>query len=127
MNTQELIDRYIQIRAAKEQLAKKQKADNARINNVLEKIEKLLMNQMEQLGSDSIKTKAGTCYRSIRTSVKVEDRDCFLDFVKSNEAWELLESRAAKSNVEQFLEQHQDIPPGLSIRRDAVVNIRRPN
>ena len=127
MNAQELIDRYVQIRAAKEQLAKKQKADNARINTVMEKIERVLMEQMEQIGSDSIKTKAGTCYRSIRTSVKVEDRDSFLDFVKSNEAWELLESRAAKSNVEQFLEQHQDIPPGLSIRRDAVVNIRRPS
>ena len=127
MNAQELIDRYIQIRSAKEELAKKQKADNARINNALDKIEAMLMAQMEDIGSDSIKTKAGTCYRSIRTSVKVEDRETFLDFVKTNEAWELLESRAAKKDVETFLEEHQDIPPGLSIRRDAIVGVRRPS
>ena len=127
MNAQELIDRYIQIRSAKEELAKKQKADNARINSALDKIETMLMTQMEDIGSDSIKTKAGTCYRSIRTSVKVEDRDTFLDFVRTNEAWDLLESRAAKKDVETFLEEHQDIPPGLSIRRDAIVGVRRPS
>jgi hypothetical protein len=127
MNTHDLIDRYIAIRDKKEEIAAEQKAVMARINNALSKIEKLLMEQLEEAGSESIRTPAGTCYRSIRTSVRVEDRDQFLDYVRENEAWDLLESRAAKKDVETFLEEHQDLPPGISVRRDAVVNIRRSN
>lgn len=127
MNTQELIDRYIQIRDKKTELSEKQKADMARINNALGKIETMLMEQMEDIGSESIKTPAGTCYRSMRTSVKVEDRDTFLNYARENDAWDLLEFRAAKKDVEVFLEEHQDIPPGLSIRRDAMVGVRRPS
>jgi len=127
MNAHELINKYIQIRDAKEELSKKQRADMARINVVLTKIEKMLMEQMQEQGSDSIKTKAGTCYQSIRTSVKVEDRTRFIDFVRENEAWDLLESRASKKEVEQFLEANQDIPEGISISREAIVGVRRPS
>jgi len=127
MNAQELIGKYIQIRDAKDELSKKQKADMARINTVLDKIEKMLMEQMQEIGSDSIKTKAGTCYQSIRASVRVEDREKFLNFVRENEAWDLLESRASKREVEQFLETNQDIPPGVSISRESIVGVRRPS
>jgi hypothetical protein len=127
MNTHDLIGRYIEIRDRKEEIAKEQKAVMARINSALSKIETILMEQLESAGSESIKTSAGTCYRSIRTSVKVEDREQFLDYIRSNEAWDLLESRAAKKDVEAFLEEHQDIPPGLSIRRDAIIGVRRPS
>lgn len=127
MNAQDLINRYIEIRDKKEEIAKDQKVVMARINTALGKIETMLMEQLEAAGSESIKTKSGTCYRSIRTSVKVEDRDSFLNFIRENNAWDLLESRAAKKDVESFLEEHQDLPPGLSIRRDAVIGVRRPS
>lgn len=127
MNTHELIDRYIAIRDKKEAIAKEQKAVMARINSALERIETMLMDQLETAGSESIRTPAGTAYRSVRTSVKVEDRDQFLDYVRQHEGWDLLESRASKKDVESFLEEHQDLPPGLSVRRDAVINVRRPS
>ena len=127
MNTHDLVDRYVAIRDKKEEIAAEQKAVMARLNKALSKIETLLMEHLEQAGSESIKTSAGTCYRSVRTSVKVEDREQFLDYVRTNQAWDLLESRAAKKDVEAFLEEHQDLPPGVSVRRDAVVNVRRPS
>ena len=127
MNAQELIQKYIQIRDKKDEIAKEQKAVMARINHALTKIEGMLMEQLEASGSESMKTHAGTCYRSIRSSVTVEDREVFLDYVRQHEAWDLLESRAAKKDVEAFLEEHEDIPPGLRIRRDAVINVRRPS
>jgi hypothetical protein len=48
-----------------------------------------------------------------------------MNFVKDKEEWSLLEVRAAKTAVEQFRSIHDDIPPGISMREERVVNVRR--
>jgi hypothetical protein len=51
-----------------------------------------------------------------------------MEHVKSNEDWGLLEVRVSKTAVEQYREQHDDdLPPGVNIREERVVNVRRTN
>jgi hypothetical protein len=77
-------------------------------------------------GMDSVKTEHGTAYTAVRTTASVADREAFMEFVKANEEWSLLEVRASKTAIEQFRDSNNDeLPPGVNIRSERVVNIRR--
>jgi hypothetical protein len=74
---------------------------------------------------DSVKTEAGTAYKSTRISVTTGDKDAFMEFVRTNDEWPLLEVRPSKSAVEEYRAAHDDLPPGINWRAEQVVNIRR--
>lgn len=125
MQLAELIEKYLKIRDAKDAKVKEHKDELARYNNALTKIEQLLLKEFNETGQDSAKTPFGTAYRTIRTSAKVADRDSFFDFVRETEGWDFLESRANKSAVEAYMEEHDELPPGVDVSRTTTINIRR--
>ncbi len=125
MKIDELLAKYVQLRDKKQELDKAHKEKMAKFTDVMRKIECHLLDYFQDTGVDSVKTEAGTAYRTIRTTATVADRDIFLEFVRDNDAWAFLESRANKSAVEQYLDEHQELPPGVNVNRIATVNIRR--
>lgn len=88
-----------------------------------------LLDLLNEQGCDSFKTEFGTAYRSVITSVKVEDRTKFIDFVL--DAWdtfgnEMLMASPQKDAVKRYAEEHNGaLPPGLSTSAFTRVNIRR--
>lgn len=88
-----------------------------------------LLELLNEQGCDSFKTEHGTAYRSVITSVKVEDRTKFIDFVL--DAWdtfgnEMLMASPQKDAVKRYAEEHNGaLPPGLSTSAFTRVNIRR--
>lgn len=122
---QTLVDKYVQLRDKKSELDKQHKEHMAKYNSAMKKLEEMLLDQLNDLGVESARTPSGTAYRSIRSSVKVDDRDAFISFVKDNDGWDFVESRPNKTAVESYLEEQQELPPGVSMSRQAVVNIRR--
>ena len=125
MKIDDLLGKYVQLRDKKAEIEKAHKAKVGQLTDVMKKIEAILLEHFNDTGSDSVKTSNGTAYKSIKTSVSVADRDIFLDFIRNNEAWAFLESRANKPAVEEYLEAHQELPPGINVSRVATVNIRR--
>ena len=95
------------------------------MDEVLDKIESALLKTFETTGMDSVKTEFGTAYTTERTTASVADKDAFMSFVKSREDWHLMEVRASKTAIQQYKDEHQDLPPGVSWRSERVVNIRR--
>jgi hypothetical protein len=126
MNIRDVIAKYVELRDRKEALVKKQREEVAKITSVMDKIEQALFGVMSETGTDSVKTPAGTAFFTTRTSATVDDRDMFFDFVREHEAWDMLESRCAKSAVEQYLETEGELPPGVTRRVEKVVSIHRP-
>lgn len=125
MNIQELVGKYVKIRDAKAEITAQHKKELERYNHALDKIEKMLAAEFEELGTDSVRTDAGTAYRSVQTSASVADRDAFFRFVEENKAWNFLESRVNKTAVSEFIAANDDLPPGVNVSRRVVVNIRR--
>lgn len=125
MQLDDLIAKYLKIRDAKAELESAHKENLKRYNNALTKIEQVLLKEFNETGQDSAKTKSGTAYRSVRTSAKVADRDSFLAFVKDTDGWDFLESRVSKSAVEAFIDEHDELPPGVDVTRAVTINIRR--
>jgi hypothetical protein len=100
-------------------------ASIAPLNEKMEKLEAKLLDIFNKTGMDSVKTEFGTAYTTTRVTASVADREVFMNYVKDHEEWSLLEVRAAKTAVEQFRSIHDDIPPGISMREERVVNVRR--
>jgi phage host-nuclease inhibitor protein Gam len=126
MKLSEAVTLYIQLRDKKAQMKSDFDASVAPINDKMEKLEAKLLDVFNKTGMDSVKTEHGTAYTAVRTTASVADRDAFMEFVKANEEWSLLEVRAAKTAIEQFRDNNDnELPPGVNIRSERVVNIRR--
>jgi hypothetical protein len=125
MKMSELVEKYIQLRDKKAQYKAEYDAKVSTIEELLNKIEGKFLQVFEQSGMDSVKTEAGTAYKSTRISVTTGDKNAFMEFVRTNDEWPLLEVRPSKSAVEEYRAAHDDLPPGINWRAEQVVNIRR--
>jgi hypothetical protein len=121
----ELVEKYIAVRDRKAKIKAEYDGKVAELDAVLDKIEAVLLKTFQETGMDSVKTGAGTAYRSTRAQASIADWDTFLTHVKDNGAFELLERRCSKTAVEQYKAANDDIPPGVNWREEQVVNIRR--
>ena len=126
MNYDDLVSKYIEFRDAKEAIEKKHKAKLKRINEAMKKIEAMVLEEFNATGQSSAKTEHGTATKMIRTSAKVADRDTFLDFVREEEAWQFIESRVNATAVTEYVEEHDELPPGVDMSKMAWVSFRRP-
>ncbi len=72
------------------------------------------------------KTESGTAYQQTTMSVKVDDREKFLDFIDGQEQWSMLDAGALKAPVETWINEHNgEAPPGISVSFFTKCNIRR--
>ena len=125
MKLNELVGKYIEIRDKKAELKAEYETKVAKLDMYLEKIEAKLLSVFDEIGMDSCKTEFGTAYTSHRSTASVADREVFMNFIKENEEWPLLEVRASKTGIEQYKEANAELPPGVNWRSERVVNIRR--
>ena len=120
-----LVERYLAIRDKKAEYKAEYDAKVEAIEQAMTKVENYLLKLMQDLGVESIRTAVGTPYISRRSSASVSDWESFLGFVRESDNWEMLERRANKTVVQQWREEHNDLPPGLNWREERVVNIKR--
>ena len=126
MKLSEAVSLYIKLRDQKAQMKADFDAQVAPLQEKMDKLEAKLLDVFNQTGMDSVKTEFGTAYATVRTSASIADRDAFMDFVKAHEEWSLLEVRVSKTAVEQYRSANDDeLPPGINVREERVVNIRR--
>lgn len=125
MKLSEAVSIYIKMRDKKAQMKAEFDASVAPLNEKMEKLEAKLLDVFNKTGIDSVKTEFGTAYTTTRVTASVADREIFMTHVRENDDWALLEVRASKTAVEQYRETNNDLPPGVSIREERVVNVRR--
>jgi hypothetical protein len=126
MKLSDAVSLYIRLRDQKAQMKAEYDAAVAPVIEKMEMLEAKLLQVFNTTGMDSVKTEFGTAYATTRTSATVADRDTFMEFVKAREEWALLEVRASKAAVEQFRAANDnELPPGVNLREERVVNVRR--
>lgn len=125
MKLSELVGMYVELRDKKATLKAEYESKVAVIQEKMDKIEAALLQAFDKSGMDSCKTSSGTAYISTRNTASVADREVFMQYVKDNDDWSLLEVRASRSAVEQFIAANEDVPPGVTWRSERVVNFRR--
>ncbi len=124
-NIEDLVRAYVTLRDQKAALKAEQAEAMKPYDEALAKLEARALSVLNQSGVESMKTAAGTVYSTTSTSATVSDKSAFMDYVTNNGAFDLLDVRANKTAVQDFLAAHEDVPPGVTVRRELKVGFRR--
>lgn len=128
----DLIEKYIAMRDAKDKLRAAHKAKIAQLDAVMDRFEGVILEKFNEEKIQSLSTKSGTAYKQRQTSATVADWDGLLEFIQTNQMWQMLEHRVSKLAVEEFKQSTVTsdtpggtLPPGISWREEYVINVRR--
>lgn len=121
-----LIQVYIKIRDAKEALIKAQEAEVAALQAQLDTIEAHLLELCKETGQDGGKTEHGSFSRTVKTRYWTSDWDSMYQFIRDNDAPELLERRISQGNFKDFLAANPDkLPAGVNADSKYSITVRR--
>lgn len=121
MNLEAIIDHYVVLRDRIADIEARHKEELQPIKDDMQLIEAALLKHFLDTGTESMKTKAGTAYKTEAVSVKVRDWNDTLDRIRAQERWDLLEARVNKTAYMEGGEQW----PGVEVTRALKVNVRR--
>ncbi len=121
------VAQYLQLRAKRKAMAEaydQQDKPYAEMENLLSG---LILQHLEAVGADNIKTPAGTCYRSEKSTASLEDPDLFMKHVKETEQFDLLDRKANVTAVKAYIAEHGGaLPPGVKISTRLTLGVRSP-
>lgn len=114
---------YMKMRTAIQDLDKQ-------IENIKEQqqqVKNAMKDQMQALGTKSVRTEFGTISLKEKSRYYTQDWDSFKKFVVEHDAVDLLEKRISQLNMQTFLEENPDLhPPGLSSLSEFEVSVTKP-
>jgi hypothetical protein len=126
VNTDVLVEAYIAIRDEKDALYRDYQENLKRLETELKVVGDALMEICNSTNADSIRTKAGTVVKSIKSNFWTNDWESFYNFMQEHNAFNLLEKRIHQGNIKLFLEENPDLlPMGLNIDKSYAVRVVR--
>jgi hypothetical protein len=125
-NVGDVIRTYMKLRDQKAAIENEAKDRVSGLKSKMEKLEAFLKTQMDAQGLTSFKSDYGTAFLTTTDYANVADWDAVLTFIRSNEAFDMLEKRISKIAVRGYIEQTKAVPPGVNYGTKLEVNIRKP-
>lgn len=125
--TSDCIRAYMKLRNQKAEMKAAYEASVASIDSKMEKLEAYLHAQMLADGVTSYKSEHGTAYLSTTDTATVSDWEAVVEYIKSNDAYDMLERRVSKTAVRAYMERDGQVPPGITFGQRQSVNFRKPS
>jgi hypothetical protein len=126
INFDVLVDKYIRLRDKKAELRKAHQAEIDKFDQAMTAIERIFLAEMKKQGSTSVATNHGTAYQRRQDSVTIADREIFRNFVLDNpEHWIFADLRANAPAVKAYLDERDELPPGVNLTSRLTVNVQR--
>ena len=122
----QMIKVYVQLRTKKQEIERETKEEVSGLVKTMREIEGWLMAKADKEGVRSFSTTQGTAYVSSTDYARVQDKEAFLDYVRSNDKFELADMRAAKVAVREHIEEHKEVPPGVNYGTARSVTVNKP-
>lgn len=121
-----LVSVYIKLRDRKAELQKEFSEKEAALDAKMDLVKAALLDHCNTANVESVRTKAGTFYRTMKQRFWTSDWGSMNNFIMENDALDLLEKRIHQSNMRVFLEEHPDkLPPGLNVDSEYTITVRR--
>lgn len=130
LNADELVAHYLSLRDSFTEERQVLEMLESRVKAAYKVIEDRLRDIADAAGLKSLPTTSGTAYRTTETHVNVskENWGKFVDYVRDNDAFELIQKRVSKLAVMELLEHNRKLAPediGLTVTSFPVINVRR--
>jgi len=117
---------YIKMRDKKSEVSQELEEKIAKIEADMKAVKTAILQHMKDIGAESLRTEAGTVYRTVRTMYATSDWESMHKFILEHGVPELLEKRIQQTNMKAFLEDNPDLlPPGLNANAEYSVTIKR--
>lgn len=117
---------YIKMRDKKSDITRQMEEQIAKIDSDMKTVKTAILDHMKAIGAESLRTDAGTVYRTVRTTYSTTDWESMGKFILEHGVPELLEKRLHQTNMKAFLEEHPDVlPPGLNANMEYSVTVKR--
>tara|TARA_R100000781_G_C4080870_1_gene127668 strand:+ start:484 stop:888 length:405 start_codon:yes stop_codon:yes gene_type:complete len=127
LTVDQVIATYLQLRKNKTELEEETKTRVHAIKQKMATIEAWIQAKSDETGVKSFKTNEGTAFMTTSDFASVADWDAVLEFVRENEAWEMLTRGVNKTAVRGHIDETQTIPPGVNFGTKISVNVRSPS
>lgn len=124
-NMNQLVDQYVKLRDKIKVADDAHKTKLKPAREYLALLESKLMDQLNQIGGDSVKTPHGTAYRTTRRSATIADGKVFRDYVIANAEFDLVDWKANATAVDDHIKNNQVPPPGVNFVTAFTVGVRR--
>jgi hypothetical protein len=119
------IKKYIELRDENAAITKEADAKVAANKEKMEKIGVWIQLKAEGDQLSKVSTKHGTVFWTEGARCNVSNSDAFFEFVKQHEAWEMIEKRASKTGVRDYVNTFKEIPPGVDYATIKQINVRK--
>lgn len=126
VNVDDVVATYMKLRSQKEAIEAEVKDRVSTIKAKMEKLEAWIKEQADAQGVTSFKTKHGTAFLTTTDYANVADWDAVLNFIREQEAFDMLEKRISKIAVRGYIDANKAVPPGVNYGTKLEVNIRKP-
>jgi len=122
----DLIQLYINLRTEKAAVEAEVKSRVDKIRTQMKTVEAMLLKQLSDQDATSFKTSSGTAYITTTDYTSVQDWDAVLDYVKKNDAYDLLERRVSRMAVRAHIDSQATVPPGVNFSTKMGISVRKP-
>lgn len=117
---------YIKMRDKRKELLAEFEAQDSKIEAQMDMVAEELLKLCKDIGADSIKTQAGTVFRSVRTRYETTDWESMYNFILEHDIPQVLERRISTTNMKQFLDENPTLMPvGMNVNNKYTVTVRR--
>lgn len=119
------VDQYVRLRDLIKTKEDEHKAALKPYKEMLDKLNSVLLDHLNTINGESVRTDTGTVYRTEKKAASLADPDAFMRYVIGSEAWDLLDRKANVTAVADFIEENNAPPPGVNFSTTYVVGVRR--
>ena len=84
-----------------------------------------LMEALDGIGAESLRTSHGTAYIQIKTRANCADWPSYWQYMIDNKRMDLLEKRVAQGPITKMIDNGEELPPGLNMFTERTVTVRR--
>ena len=117
---------YLKIKAERDKLSAEYKEADGELVSQQDKIRSALLGYLKENELKSVKTDAGTFYRTVKQKYWTSDWENMHKFILEHEVPEFLDKRLNQKNVKEFLEENPDLlPKGLNVDAEFALTIRK--
>jgi hypothetical protein len=122
----ELIEQYIKLRDEKKRREAKHKEEmEAQFDKRMDEIETKVKARLDAGNMTSFKTPEGTAFKKTNTRYSVGDGEAFFTWVEQHGRSDMLKKDVRQDPVREYVEQHNEAPPGIAVYSEVVVQFRR--
>ena len=120
------VNAYLKIMAKRTELSANFDTEDTILKDQQELIKTELLDYLKENDLKSVKTEAGTFYKTVKTRYWTSDWEEMHKFVLEHEVPEFFEKRLSQGIIKQFLEENPEtVPKGLNSDSEFAVTVRK--